>query len=341
MSNTEKHVKMADIARELGVSTVAVSKALAGQKGVSEELRARVRRLADDMGYLSPAVRRKSRQGEGYNIGVLIPERYLDYNETFYWKLYQEVTARAMQKECFTLLEMLRETDAASGRFPKLVTENKVDALIIIGKPPHGYARKIRDEWPHPVVFLDFYDSDISADSVISNGFYGTYLMTRYLIDRGHRDIGFVGTLLATDSITDRYLGFVKAMLEHGLPVRPEWQINDRDPESGNTLPMTFSEKMPTAYVCNCDFMAGALIGRLKEKGLRVPEDVSVVGFDNYLFTGLCDIGITTYAVDIREMARCAVRTVQKKLSGEPYRTGMQITDGYLVERQSVRTLEK
>lgn len=341
MTSMEKSVKMADIAQALGISTVAVSKALAGRKGVSEELRGRVRRLAEEMGYQPPAVRRKSQQGEGYNIGVLIPERYLDnYNESFYWKLYQQVTARAMQKGCFTLLEMLSEQDALGGKPPKLIAENKVDALIIIGKPSHGYAGKIKAEWHRPLVFLDFYDSYVSADSVISDGFYGMYLMTNYLIDRGHRDIGYVGTLLATDSITDRYLGYVKALMERGLPVNSAWLVPDRDIGSGNMIPMQFSEKMPTAYVCNCDFMASVLIGQLKERGLRVPEDISVVGFDDYLFPGPCDVGITTYAVDIHEMAHCAIRVVQRKLSGESYKTGMQIMQGYLVERESVRTLK-
>ena len=62
---------------------------------------------------------------------------------------------------------------------------------------------------------------------------------------------------------------------------------------------------MPTAFVCNCDLAASYLIRKLENEGYRVPEDVSVVGFDNFLYPGLCDIGITTYEVDISEMARC------------------------------------
>ena len=328
------HTKMSDIAKELGISTVTVSKALSGQKGVSEELRARIRRLADEMGYQSPAEIRRNRQVAGSNIGVLIPKRYLDNHETFYWKLYQELVNLAKQKECFTLLEVLEDSEAMLHHLPKLALENKVDGIIIVGKPINGYAAMLRQQWHKPVVFLDFYDADISADSVISNGFFGTYMLTNHLLSLGHRNIGYVGTLLATASITDRYLGYQKALMEQHIPVRPEWVVDDRDAQ-GKNLAIKLPKTMPTAFVCNCDYIAARLVQTLLDAGYRVPQDISVVGFDNYLMPGLCDIGITTYAVDIAEMARMALRILLNKLTGRPYRSGLQMTDGYLVEKES------
>ena len=266
-----KHIKMSDIAKELGISTVAVSKALSGQKGVSEELRARIRGLAGDMGYQSPAELRKNRQAAGSSIGVLIPKRYLDSHETFYWKLYQEVVGLAKQKECFTLLEVLDEGEAMRHNLPKLAQENRADGIIIIGKPINGYAAMLRERWPHPVVFLDFYDADISADSVISNGFFGAYMLTNHLLSLGHREIGYVGTLLSTASITDRYLGYTKALMEQLIPVRPDWVVDDRNAE-GMDIEIRLPSPMPTAFVCNCDHAAALLIRKLRESGYRVPR---------------------------------------------------------------------
>ena len=334
-----KHIKMSDIAKELGISTVAVSKALSGQKGVSDELRERIRRLSDELGYQSPAELRRNRQAAGSNIGVLIPKRYLDSHETFYWKLYQEVVSRAKQKECFTLLEVLEDAEAMRHHLPKLAQGNKVDCIIIIGKPINGYAAMLRQRWKHPMVFLDFYDADISADSVISNGFFGAYMLTNHLLSLGHTQIGYVGTLLTTASITDRYLGYTKALMEQGIPICPQWVVDDRDAE-GMNLAIALPSPMPTAFVCNCDYIAALLIKKLREEGYRVPEDISVVGFDNYLMPGLCDIGITTYAVDISEMARMAVKILLNKLTGQAYRSGLQMTDGYIVEKDSVAALK-
>ena len=83
------------------------------------------------------------------------------------------------------------------------------------------------------------------------------------------------------------------------------------------------------------------VITQLEEQGYRVPEDFSVVGFDNYLFPGLCDVEITTYEVDIREMANKAIHVLLKKVSGERYKQGITIVEGRLVEKASVQQVVK
>ena len=331
-------VRMADIAQKVGVSTVAVSKALSGQKGVSEDTRAQILAAAEELGYRYPAEKRRDAIPTGYHIGVVMASRYLNDNEAFYWKLYREVAAQVQQAGSFTLLELLSEDDARAHRLPKLVTENQAEALMVIGKPPCAYAETLHSVWDRPLVFLDFYDATIRADAVLSNSYYGTYALTNLLMNHGHREIAFVGTLLATDSITDRYQGYVRAMMEHRLPVRPEWVISDRNAQTGMDIPLVLPERMPTAFVCNCDMTAERLIRTLAETGRHVPEDVSVVGFDNFLPNPLGDISLTTYAVDMTEMAVRAVRNLLDRLAGRPTQQGLQITGGKIVERNSVGT---
>lgn len=99
-------------------------------------------------------------------------------------------------------------------------------------------------------------------------------------------------------------------------------------------------EDMPTAFFCNCDLTASILIKKLATNGYRVPEDVSVVGYDNYLFPGLCDVEITTYEVDVKEMVRRTINTLIKKMNKEKYRHGIYIVEGNLVEKESVRRLK-
>ena len=339
MAKMVKSVRMSDIASALNVSTVTVSKALSGQKGVSEALREKIVKLAEEMGYQSSSASKKN--NESYNIGVIISEMYQDYYDSFYWKMYQEVAGKAMQKQCFTMLEILSLEDERKHHPLKLVSENKVDGLIVIGKLSAEYIRYLKMEVRIPVMFLDFYDSDVSADAVISDGFYGCYLMTNYLFDHGHDSITYVGTLMATDSINDRYLGYIKSMMEHGKSQGDAHQINDRltdnklCDEEGNPI-LKLPEKIPDAFVCNCDTIAVNLVKMLEEQGLNVPEDVSVVGFDNFTIPGQTRIGITTYEVDITEMACRAVNTLIKKISGQPYRSGIQIVEGRLVEKDSV-----
>lgn len=335
-----KAVKLADIAEKLGVSTVTVSKALSGQKGVSEAMREKIKQLADEMGYKPPSAMKQGRQAKSYNIGVLVSDRYLDKYDSFYWKMYQCVATKAVQKDCFTMLEVLTYDNEEELQLPKIVLEHKVDGIVIVGKVSGAYLRELKERCNIPTVYLDFYDEHVIEDSVISNSYYGSYRLTNYLFEQGHTKIAYVGTLRMTAGITDRYFGYAKSMLEHGVQIPDEWVIPDRDMKYGL---INFDGKLegykepPTAYVCNSDLTASLLIKKLKEQGLSVPEDVSVVGFDNYLYTGLCDIGITTYEVDMKEMARKTIHILLKKMNGEHYRKGISIVEGQAVMKDSVR----
>lgn len=339
-----KAVKLADIAEKLGVSTVSVSKALSGQKGVSEEMREKIKQLADEMGYKQPSAQRKDASHKSYNIGVLIAESYLDKYGSFYWQLYQMVATRAVAKECFTLLETISDTMENENEMPKLVSEQKVDGIIVVGRLEDTYLQFLKDSINLPVVYLDFCDEKQDSDAVISDSYYGAYRLTNYLFDMGHSKIGYVGTLLATGSITDRYLGYVRSLLEHGVEPRADWIVKDRNARTGKIDDLNMlqlPEEMPTAFLCNCDLTASYMVKKLREKGYRVPEDISVAGYDNYLYPGLCDIPLTTYEVDMKEMAKCAINTLIKKMNGENYRQGIHIVEGHMVIKDSVKKLVK
>lgn len=334
-----KTVKLADIAEKVGVSTVTVSKALSGQKGVSEEMREKIKQLADELGYRSPSENKRQTTEKQYNIGVIIQEVYLDKYESFYLMMYQELNKRAVARGCFTLLESMSRESVLSNVMPLLVQEKKVDGLIVVGDMTQTYMEHLEEKAGIPVVCMDFYNDTINLDTVISNSFYGTYALTNYLFQMGHKKIAYVGTVGTTNSITDRYLGYAKSLLEHHIEVRKDYVIGDRDTKTGRMdldkyyqLP----EDMPSAFVCNCDLAASYLIRKLRANGYRVPEDISVVGFDNYLFPGLCDIGITTYEVNIGEMARRVVHKIVRKIANENYTAGVFIVDGHMVIKDSV-----
>jgi DNA-binding LacI/PurR family transcriptional regulator len=337
-----KSVKMSDIAAKVGVSTVTVSKAISGQKGVSEGMRARIMKLADDMGYVPPASRHTPESGKSRNIGVLIAEMFLDKYNSFYWQMYQEITTRASAKGCFVMLEVVSSDEISTGTMPKLISERKIDGLVIIGKMVHSYLEAIRSNGI-PAVYLDFYD-DTACDSVISNGFYGTYKLTEYLHSLGHHDIAYVGTVEATESIADRYWGYRKSMLNNGIEFRDEWLIPDRNPDTGDlnrTEVWNLPAKMPTAFVCNCDLTASYLIKNLEMRGYKVPEDISVVGFDNYLYPGLSEIGITTYEVDMKEMARRTIKRLLQRIEiPEETLPIMIVVEGHLIVKESTAAVK-
>lgn len=338
-----KTVRLADIAQKVGVSTVTVSKALAGQKGVSEEMREKIKQLADEMGYVQSSKSKKSGTRKSYNIGLLIEESYLAKYDSFYWQMYQQIATKSMEWGCFTLMEVVGGQKEEALELPKLIKEQKVDGVIILGKMPDFFLEMLKRNSSLPIVYMDFTDEGHDVDAVVSDSFYGTYQLTNYLFSMGHEKIAYVGTLLATSSITDRYLGYVKAMLEHGAELRDDWRIDDRDIHSGyidETNLLTIPSDMPTAFVCNCDLAAGMLINKLRQNGYRVPEDVSVVGYDNYIYPGICDIGITTYEVDLGEMAKRTVGVLLNKMQDQETVPSTHIVEGHLVIKDSVRRIK-
>ena len=190
-----KSVRLTDIAEKMGVSVVTVSKALSGKKGVSEELRAKIRRTADEMGY-RPVHALQPDKSKAYTVGVVAFERHFNKIASFYWKMYQELTIQAIKQNCFTMLEVVAILDEENLVPPKLFEEERVDGIIIIGKPEREYVKMLYQNKKIPMVFLDFYDDELLVDSVISESFHGMYRMTEYLLQKGHEKIAFVGTVM-------------------------------------------------------------------------------------------------------------------------------------------------
>lgn len=329
-----KRVKMADIAQRMGVSTVTVSKALAGKDGVSEAVREKILAAAEEMGYQPRAAAPEERAGE--MVGVLASERFLRPNESFYWTVYERVLDKLGQRGMFGMLERVSLADEAERAVPRLVQGGRVQALIVIGSFAPAYLEMLRRQGL-PVVQMDDYSPRSGLDTVISDGYYGMYIMTDYLLQRGHRDIAYLGRLGATSSITDRYFGYCRALRENGVPLRDDWVLSDRD--SDGEWAITIPEELPTAFVCNCDAVAYHLIRMLGERGVRVPEDVSVVCFDDYLFSELSTPKVTCYAVDVDGMARTGVEQLCRRERAPEAELLFQVVSGRLVEKESVRSL--
>lgn len=337
-----KAVKMADIAKVMGVSTVTVSKALSDQKGVSEELRVKIKEKAQEMGYKTASARYRERSGSNrsYTFGVIVSDRFLAKYESFYWNLYQEVATAAVQKGCFTMLEVLKADDEERLVMPRLLGERRAEGLIIIGRLQETYMERLMEQVDIPFILLDFTDRNGIYDAVISNSYMGMYRMTNYLFDMGHREIGFVGNVFFTGSITDRFFGYLKSLAEHGVELKREWVLQDRNQQTGRSdvgFAWKLPQKMPSAFVCNNDVAAAALVEHLQQQGYRVPQDISVVGYDNYQPPGLCDVRITTYEVDMSGMAEQTVQNLISKLSGESYKQGVTIVDGRIIYKESVK----
>ncbi|MBP5223809.1 MAG: substrate-binding domain-containing protein [Lachnospiraceae bacterium] len=337
----KRNATMADIAKKVGVSIVTVSKALSGKSGVSEKLREEICRTAGELEY---GGRQKKRQeSKPGTIGVIAAERFLAESRSYYWRLYQEITLAAKKRHMFTLLEVVNHEAENAGSMPKLLQKN-VDGLIIMGAFAGSYLERLNEAAKMPLIALDSVYEKINADAVNADNIEGGYRMTEYLIREGFSRIGYVGTLRTTPSIDDRYMGYCKAMLFGGFSVRGEWLVGDRDIASGivdaeGSFVLPQKEDMPQAFFCNSDVSAQILVRKLKELGYRVPEDISVAGFDHYLPERTSDLDFTTYEVDAKGMACEAIELLLKRLTGYCGAFRTLTVRGKIVEGNSVKRL--
>lgn len=329
----EKTVTQTDIARELNISVVSVSNALHGRPGVSNELRQKIIDTAQELGYQGN-MNQILQKETAARIGVLISKRYLMYSHSFYMKVYQEIVIAAAAKNCVTFLEVMDAEDEYNLKTPELLGDEKVEGILIVGELRQPYTRFIKEKSRVPVVFVDYYEDLPDTDFIISDGYTGTCYLTRRMLEAGYREIGFVGTITATSSIMDRYLGYRKALMEQSIEIRPEWIVPDRD-EKGYSLYVNLPEKMPQAFVCNCDKTAGILISELHRAGYRVPEDVGVAGFDHFLMDRIEGIELTTYDVDIEAMARVSISTLLNKIEHPYFKSRLRVIGGRMIKGNS------
>lgn len=298
-----KKVSMQDIATELGISKMTVSKCFKNSEDISEDTKQTILKKAQEMGY-------EYKRRIKHRIAVLFSEVYFEPNEKFYNGLYKRLKEQEWNSSMkFSLFYVSRE-DEKNNVLQAGVKEN--DAIMLLGQFSKKYVLYIQSHGL-PVFCLDFHYRGIEADSVVSDSFQASYNLTSYMIERGHRRIAFVGNLNYTNSVNDRYLGYYKALLEEGIEMDPCCRIDDRDGH-GILEYFRLPEEMPTAFVCNNDHTAYLLIRQLKREGIRVPEDVSVAGFDDVLYSEISEPPITTIHVQRRFMAEQAVLLVKRRL---------------------------
>lgn len=337
-----KEVKLEDIAEALGVSIVTVSNALKGKKGVSKNLSLRIIKKAEELGYQfpEPAVKKEHKS---YRIAVIIAERYVKEYPSFYMDIYKWVAQEAMKKGCLTVLVVLEENAEKTAEKFSNINDSEAQGIIVIGEVNEWYIHQLKQTTKLPLVCVDFYDTKDQMDYIVTDSYGGIQMVTQKLIDYGHRDIKFVGTPEATNSIMDRYLGFCKVMRVNGLrePEKEELIGDRRKDGYGYKIEFELPDKLPTAFVCNCDKSAYLMIEKLAAAGIRVPEDVSVVGFDGFGSGQMDNIALTTYESDRKAMAQISVNTLIDRMGGKGKTEGVRFVEGHMIDGDTIRKAKR
>lgn len=331
----KKKVTMQDIADALGISKVTVSKAFNNKYGVGAELKAEVLKKAEEMGYRFPKDKVDTTT-ETKNILVFVDHKYFGEGTKayFYVNMYHMIAKELGDNGYMSALSTVDPSDKGE-LLTKVIEAQKYDGVIVLGSLEEAFLENVR-KLDIPKIYVDCLEVQAACDCVISENIYSTYELTRHLLDQGHHHIGYVGSVFVTQSIADRYLGFSRALMERKVLVNQEWIIEDRDFHN-EEIEFKIPDQMPTAFVCNCDETAYRFIKALRARGLKVPEDISIVSFDNDIYAEICDPKLTTVAVDIEGIAKSAVKKVKRRVERRPSSSrGASMIKGKIIYRDSV-----
>ena len=269
----------------------------------------------------------------GY-IAVLVPEVFMETEEIFYTSIYKYLYAEAIRKSYFLTLYVVTKKEEQNPVLPPLLKADKVDGIILLGQLALNYVKMLKAS-ALPVVLLDFNYTGLGLNCICTDNIEGMYKATKCLIQKGHTKIGFVGNIHLTNSIRDRYLGYYRALIEGGIPINSQFIVQERD-DANNYIPIVLPEKMPTAFVCNSDQAAFRLMETLERANFRIPEDVSVIGFDDTLYSITSHPKLTTVSVNRKSMAENAVTMFLDLLENSSMIPRKIVISTTIIDRNSV-----
>lgn len=322
-------VKISDIAKALEVSTISVSRALSGQPGVSDDLRDKILLKAKELGYY------KVKNNEDIKILVLHQKPFVQDSSNYSYMV--QGIERVIQKlGCEYDIEFVDKEHQDELYLPYKIQKGiNFDGIIFIGRFNSEYvdfiSRKIKNQ-----VFYTGYSPSFDCDSVWYNFNNGGYKQCEYLIKKGHKEIGFLGSSIVYKN-KEKVLGITSALEDYKLPIRDEFFIYEENFEERVTE-LVNRKDGPTAIICQWDYTAIKLIKLLYEKGIKVPEDISVIGSGNTEMSSLCIPALTTLELNIEYACESAAALLLKRINN-PHKPYENITiNSVLVERDSVRS---
>lgn len=347
---TGKKITMADIAFELNVSVNAVSIALNDKAGVSEETRRRILNKAEELGYLE-ANKKFAAAYANRNICVLLEHRFFR-DMHFYGKVLLGLESEA-KDEGYDLL--IHSFERHSEEIPACVEKGKAAGVIVLGKIEDSFLKTLK-KYHIPVVLVDWISLEESADCVLTDNKSGIFQMVQYLIDRGFQKIGFFGAIEYSPSARERFWGYQEAIqvcmrfedFESSMEYIKRYSMlnkieeyvisNDRE-----ALARSLQEipELPEVLICTNDKLAILICKVLEDLGYKVPEDISVAGFDDIELGKMVFPRLTTVHVDKEQMGRKGMQRLIYRLNHPDDKIEKIMMDVRIVERESVGVPQK
>jgi len=331
-----------EIAKQAGVSASTVSRTFNSPHLINNETRQRVLEVAQRLNY-SPLRQRVAREQRAAATGVIDFHFFAERaDDTLQGNaFYSQVLAGAMAEAADLGVQLTLSSSArhdATAPLPQSITGGGASGMLLVGAADAKVVDRFVDAC-NVIVFVDAHDPSGRHDAIVTDNVGGAEKAVTYLIELGHRRIGFVNGEREVDSFRERLNGYLCAHYWAGIPYDPA-TIVYKDPDT--LLECLRRPDRPTAFMCANDDCAVVIMQACYQLGLNIPGDVSLVGFDDVDFSSRTIPPLTSLHVATDLLGRLAVRRIQTRLSGGHDAISLpsfSVVPVRLVERQSCRRI--
>ncbi|HWQ34894.1 MAG TPA: LacI family DNA-binding transcriptional regulator [Blastocatellia bacterium] len=334
-------VSIKDIARAAQVSHPTVSRALRNSPLVNSATAERIRRIAVRMGYRPSAVARSLVTKRTRTIGVVVTT----IADPFIAEVVGGIEEAANEQGYSVVLANSNADPDRELKVVHSIHERRVDGIIVTSSRVGALYVPVLSQLMAPIVLINNQHPDDSdfVYSVMIDNVTASRTAMQHLLELGHRRIAYIGDQAGFQSDTERFAGYRQALALAGCPFRPELVAHGNGKPEGGRQAMTkllALDEMPTAVFCYNDMSALGALRAIDEHGLKVPADISVVGFDDVFFASWMRPLLTTIRQPKRQMGRLAMETLLRIFAGEQAGTSIKV-NGELVVRESTAPPER
>ncbi|QBH96196.1 HTH-type transcriptional repressor PurR [Limnobaculum zhutongyuii] len=325
-----------DVAKHAGVSTTTVSHVINKTRFVAEDTKAAVWAAIKELSYSPSAVARSLKVNNTKTIGLLATAS----GSPYFAEVIQAVE-EACYKKGYTLILCNTQNDLEKQQaYLAMLAQKRVDGLLVMCSEYHPpLLSLLENNHAIPMMVMDWNKHSGFTDNIEDNGFHGGYLAARYLIERGHREIATITGQQNEFTGRERHKGFLHALKEANIDILPEWIIEaDFQPQEGydGVMKLMKLKKRPTALFCGGDVIAMGALCAAGDMGFRVPEDISVIGYDNIRHTRFYNPPLTTIQQPKESLAVMALDMLLDRIINKRETSHSIELHPELVERKSV-----
>ncbi len=306
------NLTLKDIARKAKVSIKTVSRVINDEPMVSENTRSRVKSVIEELGYQPNLIARSLKKRKSNAIGIILP----DIGNPAFTEMVKGCMDSLNSKGYYTFLGSYEDDTNKEEEFIRDFNSMFIDGLIIIPSITESRDISIFEKINCPMVFIDREIDGLNMDTVISENLNGVYRATKHLIKKGHKKIIFLGGLKTVKPAKKRFEGWKKALDEKNLFIEDLVFWGSFSIESGYLMMSQALEKLDNidAVFAGNDIVALGAMNAIKDKNLDIPDDISIIGYDDMFFSQYLNPSLSSVAAKLFILGKTAAELLLKRI---------------------------